>query len=447
MIKIKKGLELPLAGEPLQSIEVGNQVTKVGLIGPDYIGMRPTMQVNEGDRVQLGQPVFQDKKTLGVTYTSPGCGTVVSVNRGEKRAFQSIEIELDGEEQYVFKSYAAGDLPGLNREQVRENLVESGLWTSFRTRPFSKVPDPRSVPNSIFITAIDTNPHAADVNLVIGEKETLFENGLQIIRHLTDGPVFLCKGPKGMLPGQQLDFVKVAIFDGPHPAGLPGTHIHFLDPVSATKTVWHINYQDVIAIGHLFETGQISTERVISLAGPTVNNPRLIRTRIGADINALVEGELEDVENRIISGSVLSGRHAKEPFNYLGRYHLQVSALKEGRQRDFLGWQSPGFFKFSVKKVFASAAMPWQKFKMTTSTEGSKRAMVPVGSYEQVMPLDILPTFLLRSLITGDTEQAQQLGALELDEEDVALCTFVCPGKYDYGPILRRNLTTIELEG
>ena len=253
------------------------------------------------------------------------------------------------------------------------------------------------------------------------------------------------------VPGASLDFIEPEEFAGPHPAGLPGTHIHFLDPVSMDKTVWHINYQDVIAIGKLFDTGRLFVERIISLAGPVVNEPRLLRTRLGASVDDLVNEQLCEVDRRVISGSVLSGRKAAGVFGYLGRYHNQVSAVAEGHEREFMGWQMPGFNKFSVKNTFASSIYslinPNKRFNMTTNTGGSKRAMVPIGSYEKVMPLDILPTFLLRALLTSDTDQAQALGCLELNEDDLALCTFVCPGKMEYGPLLRQCLDTIEREG
>jgi Na+-transporting NADH:ubiquinone oxidoreductase subunit A len=284
--------------------------------------------------------------------------------------------------------------------------------------------------------------------LVIAEAGAEFIYGLQVIRRLCEGPLFLCKRPDTEIPGCDLDIVRVCEFDGPHPAGLPGTHIHFLDPVSEKKTVWYLNYQDVIAVGKFFVSGRVPVDRVISVAGPVHKNPRLLRTRLGAGIAELVAGELQEGDNRIISGSVLSGRMAVGPYAYLGRYHLQISALAEGRERTFLGWQRPGFDKFSIKRAFASAFFrSGQRFPLTTSLEGSRRAMVPIGMYESVMPLDIEPTFLLRALIVDDIEQARALGCLELDEEDLALCTFVCPGKYEYGPMLRRNLAQIEKGG
>lgn len=448
MITIKKGLDLPIAGEPSARIEDGPVIRSVALIGPDYIGMKPTLAVEVGDSVKKGQMLFSDKKTEGVIYTSPVAGKVTEINRGAKRVFQSMVIEVQGSDEETFTSYEDAELAGLTRDQVEQNLLQSGLWTSLRTRPFSRVPQPGSTPHSIFVTAIDTNPLAAPPEVVLSEEPRAFTQGLQVLKALTEGKLYLCKAPGTNLPGCELDIVTVEEFGGPHPAGLAGTHIHYLDPVSEKKTVWSINYQDVIAIGKLFSTGKLDTDRVISIAGPAVKNPRLVKTVLGASLQDLTEDNLNEGENRLISGSVFSGRTGQETFAYLGRYALQVTVLKEGNHRDFLGWMGPGFNKFSVVPVFASSWLgQGKKFPFTTSTEGSKRAMIPIGTYEKVMPLDILPTFLLRALITEDTEGAKELGCLELDEEDVSLCTFVCPGKYNYGSLLRQNLTKIEVEG
>ncbi|MBJ66552.1 MAG: NADH:ubiquinone reductase (Na(+)-transporting) subunit A [Gemmatimonadetes bacterium] len=443
-ITIKKGLDLPIEGAPEQVVGEGAAVSQVAVIGSDYNGMRPTMAVKEGDEVALGQLLFEDKKTPGVRHTSPASGKVVAINRGAKRFLQSVVIELSGDAEEQFEQFSDTAPDQLGREQIREKLIHSGLWTALRTRPYSKVPSPETTPHSIFVTAIDTNPLSANPQVVLVEGEDDFTLGIQILSKLSDGPTYLCKAPGAVISGGDGQEVE---FAGPHPAGLPGTHIHFVDPVGLGKTVWHINYQDVIAIGKLFSTNRLSVERVIALAGPQVEHPRLVRTRLGARLSELTASQLKTGENRIISGSILSGRAAVGPFDFLGRYHLQVAVLAEGREREFLGWQKPGIDKFSVKNVFASKLFPGKLFNFTTSIEGSDRALVPISSYEKVMPLDVVPVFLLRSLITGDTEQAQLLGALELDEEDLGLCSFVCPGKHEFGPLLRKNLEQIELEG
>jgi Na+-transporting NADH:ubiquinone oxidoreductase subunit A len=445
MIKIKRGLDLPLAGAPEQRIEPARAVRSVAVLGCDYHGMKPTMAVQVGDRVKLGQVLFSDKKNPGVHFTAPGAGVVSAIHRGEQRVLQSVVIDLEGDDAVEFARYDAAQLPALDPQAVRDNLQQSGLWTALRTRPFSKVPTVDAVPSSIFVTAIDTHPLAADPAVVIGERPADFANGLAVLARL--GKVHLCKAAGVGLSGEVQANVQPHEFAGPHPAGLAGTHIHFIDPVSAGKSVWQIGYQDVIAIGALFSRGQLDVTRVVALGGPVVDKPRLLRTRLGASLEDLTAGELQAGSNRVISGSVLGGRTSRGAFAFLGRYHVQVSCLHEGRERELLHYLRAGVNKHSVLNIFVSKQMGGRKLAMDTSTNGSPRAMVPVGNYEAVMPLDILPTQLLRYLIVGDTEMAQKLGCLELDEEDLALCTYVCAGKYEYGPILRDNLARIEKEG
>ncbi|WP_445767470.1 Na(+)-translocating NADH-quinone reductase subunit A [Rheinheimera sp.] len=445
MIKLKKGLDIPLAGSPKQEISTGNSINTVAVLGEEYIGMRPTMSVEVGDTVKKGQVLFEDKKNPGVKFTAPLSGTVKEINRGAKRVLQSVVIAAAGNDAVQFAKYSADQLAGLSRELVVQNLVDSGLWVALRTRPFSQTPAIDSTPRAIFVNAMDTNPLAADPTVVIAADSEAFTQGLTVLATLTEGKLYLSKKAGTSVPA--ISKADVVEFDGPHPAGLVGTHIHLLDPVSAKKVVWHIGYQDVIAIGKLFTSGELSSERVVALAGPAVKTPRLIKTVLGASVSELTSGELVEGTNRIISGSVLSGATAHGVHGYVGRYHTQVSVLAEGYEKEFLGWIAPGATKFSVTRAYLSHLNPKRLFNMTTTTNGSARAMVPIGNYERVMPLDILPTLLLRDIISGDTDSAITLGALELDEEDLALCTFVCPGKYDYGTILRNCLTTIQKEG
>lgn len=446
-ITLKKGLRLPIAGEPEQTIHDAGEVGRVAVLGSDYPGLKPTMHVEEGDRVRLGQPLFSHKKLPGVQFTAPGAGVVTAINRGARRVLRSVVITLDGDEQTRFAEHPAGSLDRLDRATVVDQLTGSGLWTALRTRPFAKVPDPASSPAAIFVTAMDTNPLAADPAVIIATDPDAFSAGLRLLTRLTDGKVHVCAAPGADIPMPDHGALTLTRFAGPHPAGLPGTHIHFLHPVGPGRVVWYLNYQDVMAFGRLFLTGHIHPERIIALAGPLVERPRLLRTRLGADTEALVDGELPHVESRIISGSVFGGRQAAGFSSFLGRYHLQLSVLREGRDREFLGWIMPGRRKFSVTRVFISSLVAGLKLPFTTTQNGSPRAMVPIGSYEAVMPLDVLPTQLLRALLVKDTDAAQALGCLELDEEDLALCSFVCPGKYDFGPILRENLIQIEKEG
>ncbi|HDR1156880.1 Na(+)-translocating NADH-quinone reductase subunit A [Pasteurella multocida] len=446
MITIKKGLNLPISGSPEQVIRDGNAITEVALLGEEYVGMRPSMKVREGDVVKKGQVLFEDKKNPGVVFTAPASGTVTAIHRGAKRVLQSVVIKIEGNEQITFEKYTTEQLNQLTSEQVRQNLQTSGLWTALRTRPFSKVPAVDATPVSIFVNAMDTNPLCADPQVIVQQSAQAFEAGLTVLSRLHEGKVYLCKAANASIPSPSIANLEVKEFAGPHPAGLSGTHIHFIDPVSATKFVWYINYQDVIAVGKLFTTGELDVSRVVSLAGPQVKNPRLVRTVLGANLSQLTANEVKDGENRVISGSVLSGAKAAGPVDYLGRYALQVSVLEEGREKEFLGWIMPGANKYSLSRTVLGHFSK-KLFNFTTALNGGERAMVPIGAYERVMPLDIIPTLLLRDLAAGDTDSAQALGCLELDEEDLALCTFVCPGKNEYGPLLRQALDKIEKEG
>ena len=448
--EIDRGLDVPIDGEPDQDAQPDvKEVSEVAIVADDYIGMRPTLMVSEGDTVELGQPVFSDKKTPGVIYTAPAGGTVKSINRGDKRRFLSLIVAKDGEQSS--KDFGAIDpeqLDELSREDVVSKLVESGLWTALRTRPFSRVPSPETSPQAVFVNAMDTNPLAPCPVRITAEAKEEFRLGIRALAKLTDGSLFVVRPPNSDVPGEKLGAnISVGEFGGPHPAGLVGTHMHFMKPATVGKVNWHLNYQDAIAIGRLFSTGRLDPSRTISLAGPSVKRPRLLRTQIGASLSQLVDGELQPGDQRVVSGSVLCGRKNEELCDYLGRYHLQVACLLEGTERELFGWQMPGFDKFSITKAFASAWQGAKRFPLTTSTGGSERAMVPIGTYEKVMPLDLIPTPLLRALISRDSASSQELGCLELDEEDLGLCTFVCPGKYEYGEILRDNLLTIEKEG
>jgi len=445
MIKIKKGLDLPISGVPAQKIFNAPAVTEVALTGPDYVGMKPTMFVKVGDKVKVGDPIFEDKKTPGVLFTSPAHGTVKAINRGERRVLQNVVISVEGEEQKAFDSYLSKEAGEYEGKEIEALMVEAGLWPAFRTRPFSRSPELGSQPSSIFVSLMDTNPLAADQEVILAEYEEAFKTGVEALTKLAP-KVFVTKRKGAKTPSVAGEKVIEEEFSGPHPAGLVGTHIHHLDPVSLNKKVWHIGLQDVIALGHLLSTGKVFIERVVALAGPKATNPRLLRTRLGACMKQITAAEVATGPVRIISGSILSGRKMDDTFCFLGRFHTQVSVIEENSDREFLGWQGPGYDKYSIKNCYAGKFKN-KVFDFHTNTYGSRRAIVPVGMFEAVMPLDILPTQLIKALKTKDADLATALGCLELDEEDLALCTFASPGKDDFGPALRETLTTIEKEG
>ncbi len=445
---LRKGLDIPLSGQPRAGIHEGPAVNTVAVLPGDYPGYKPVLLVEEGERVELGQPLLEDRNDARIRLPSLGSGTVSAVHRGPRRALRSIVVTLEGDAERTFPSAGEGELAAMKREDVQQRLLESGLWVALRTRPYGHIASPDATPRAVFVTAIDTNPLAVDPRITIAEHQEDFRIGVLALSRLLDGNVYVCCAPGPDLPLPDDPRVVAAEFSGPHPAGLPGTHIHFIAPVTATRSVWYLGYQGVIGIGHLFRTGRIRTERIISLAGPAVLDPRLLRTRAGASTEDLIRGQINESCNcRIVSGSVLSGRAAAGWGDYLGRYHNQITVLREGHDREFLGWLMPGAKKYSASRAYLSSLLRHGTFPLTTTANGSPRAMVPIGAFERVMPMDLLPTQLLRAIAVGDTDAAQQLGGLELEEEDLALCSFVCASKYDYGPLLRQVLTRIEKEG
>jgi len=450
LIRTNKGLDLPLSGSPAQRVDEAPPVSRVALLGADYAGLRPKMLVHEGEAVRFGQPMFEDRGNPGVPFTSPGAGIVEAVHRGPRRALVSVVIRLDEATGDPGPGPAGPDprrlREALDAATVRADLIASGWWTALRQRPYGRIPTPQAVPRSLFVTAMDSNPLAADPAVVVAGHAEEFLTGLRVLSTLTPGPVFVCRAPGAAIPVPDAAPFVCAEFAGPHPSGLVGTHIHLLDPVDARRHVWHVGYQDVLAVGQRYTHGATAAQRVVALTGPMAREPRLLRTRLGADIEDLVRGQVVPGPCRIVSGPALSGRRTLGASAFLGRHHTQVTLLPEGGKREFLGWMSPGFGKFSATRAFASA-LTRRPLALDTSQNGSPRAMVPIGSYERVMPLDLLATPLLRALLVRDTETAERLGCLELEEEDLALCTFVCPGKYDYGSALRETLNLLERDG
>lgn len=444
MITIKKGLDIPLAGNPDQVIHSDVSIKEVAIVGSSFNNFKPSLKVREGDKVIKGQVVLVDKKHPTISLTAPASGTVKEVNRGERRVFQSLVITVDP----TSTDSVSFDVPDLSDSVAcKQLLLDAGLWIGLRTRPFNNLCDPEVIPHALFINAHDTNPGHADPNVVLAHNEQAFSLGLEVLN-----TVFKDVQHKYVVGNKEFNLPQVEgyiyeQFVGPHPAGLVGTHIAFLQPVTLEKVAYHINYQDVIQIGKLFATGKLDATKVVALSGPMVKEPTLYRIPYGSAVADLTANKLkvsDEAPNRIISGSCLDGTKATGPFAYVSHYDLQVSILMEGTKQEFIGWFAPQSKKFSLSRLnyFGKKDLP-----LTTTTNGSDRGQVPIGLYERVMPLDIFPTLLLRDLLSGDTDSAQELGILELAEEDIALCSFVCQGKYDYAIYLRQALNKIEVEG
>ncbi len=443
--KLKKGLELPIQGAPDQTIQPGPEYSSVAVLGADYLGLKPRMLVQEGDEVKRGTPLFCHKDVPEAMMVAPLSGKVVAINRGARRVLQSVVVAVSDANDTGIDFSGVGNAE--DAEGVTEKLCAAGLWTAFRTRPYSKIPAPGTKPAAIFVTAMDSEPLAPDAAVIIADAGEAFAAGLAAISKLTEGKTYLCHRDGDSVPGADVPGVEVAAFDGPHPAGLAGTHIHFLEPLAGDKQVWTIGYQDVIAIGRVMQTGHLDPNIVVALSGPGARQPRLIRTVMGASTDDLTRDEVQvDGQARIISGSVLSGHQAEGPTAYLGRFSRQITIIREDHDQIPMGWIRPMPSKYAVQPVLGSA-FSHKLFKLTSNLNGGRRAMVPTGTFERLMPQDYLPTQLLRALLVMDTDTAQALGALELDEEDLGLVGFACPAKYEYGLALRDCLTKIEKEG
>ena len=450
--KITKGLDIPLSGIPVQSAPEMREVEHHALLGGDYPGLKPRLSVKEGDKVKRGTPLFRHKDDPAINYGSPVAGTVVAINRGHRRSLVSVVVAKDDKNsQEKFEGIKNIKPSSVSADKLAKILQESGLWIAFRNRPFNKVPHSSQRPDTIFINTMAVDYHSPDPELFLEHHNEEFNKGVLALAALAKRQVFICCAPTSSLAKSEYKSknVTTATFSGKFPASLSGTHMHFLYPASRQATNFCINYQDVSALGGLLTKGELFNHRMLGLSGPAVNNPRLIISMLGAGIKEIVaEGDdIHDGDNRLISGSVLTGTALKgEEDSFLGRYDLQITALDRGTKREFMGWISPGLNKFSQQRIYLSSLLKPKLFPLSSTTNGSERAMVPMSTYEKIIPHNMLATQLLRSLLVGDIEQAERLGCLELAEEDLALCSFVCPGKYEYGEALRRNLTRIEKE-
>ena len=430
MIKISKGLDIPISGMPSNEVE-NSAVRSVGVVASDYPGLKPTMMVNIGDTVRAGDKLFENKKNPGSFITSPGSGTIAEINRGEKRKFLSISIDLDDSINPI----------QFDTTDSIKCLEESGYFAFFKTRPFNRVPNIGSKPTAIFVNACDTNPLAVSPNSIIKHEQNNFDMGLNVISNIfeTDVPVFCSYLGEKPSSVSNINFKE---FKGKHPAGLVGTQVHFTLPVSLKRQVWTIGYQEVIAIGHLFTTGNIKLDKYVSLGGEGVYEPKILKTNAGANIDQLTAGKIKD-NTRVIAGSVLNGIHAKDVMSYVGAFDNQISVLPDEANDILFNWAMPGSKLHSQMGAFLSSWIKPKKFIFNTSINGGNRAIVPLPPYEEVMPLNILATQLLKALVTKDIELGVKLGVLELAPEDLALSSYVCPSKYDYQTILQENLDLI----
>ena len=436
MYNLKKGLNIPISGIPEGNVSDSTKISHVGILGPDYVGMKPTMMVEIGNDVQIGSALFEDKKNPGVFFTSPAGGSIKSINRGEKRRLISIEIEVADQENQV-------EFFNDNNETLICNLSKYGIINYFRTRPFNKTPKPNNVPEDIFVNICDTNPLSVDPYTYLHYEMDLFNKSLIKMKEVFDCNIHVCYQSDGF--DDFIDDINYYKFNGPHPAGLTGTHIHFIKPVDINSKCWHTDGQGVLSFGDFALKNKIRTSKYVSIGGPSIVEPKIVKARIGSDCRELVAGNLRD-NSRLISGSVLNGYEINDSISFLGFYHNQISAISDEVPDTFLNWLMPGSKLHSKLGAFVSSWVKPDEFEFNTALNGSNRGIVPVAAYEEVMPLNIMSLQLLKSIVVKDIENAIKLGVLELAPEDLSLCSYVCPGKYDYCSILDEKLELIYKE-
>ncbi len=404
----------------------------------DFPGMVPKMTVKPGAEVKAGTTLFFDKKNEKVKYASPVSGLVLDVVRGERRRILEVIIETKGDE---YEDFGKADPEKMDAEEIKKKLLDSGLWPAVRQRPYHIVADPDEKPRSIFISGFDSAPLAPDYDYIIDHlPKEYYLTGIKVLRKLTEGNVYLSLSSNTTsdllknTPGVEINY-----FSGPHPAGNIGVQIHHIAPVNKGETVWYVNLQDIVSIGRLFEEGKYAPDKIVALAGSEVEKPRYYRTRSGASISPIVKGNITSFNVRYISGNVLTGQKIQSD-GFIGYYDSMVSVIPEGDYYEFFGWITPGLNKFSLSRTFLTWLMPGKKYRLDTNMHGGERAFVVTGEYEKVLPMDIYPMQLLKSILVEDIDRMEQLGIYEVADEDFALCEFICPSKVEIQSIIRKGL-------
>lgn len=444
-IKLHKGLDIRIKGEAEKVFAPDFSTNNYAVKPTDFTGLFPKILVKEGDRVKAGTPLCYDKYNEKVLLTSPVSGEITGIVRGPKRVLEEIRIKADDKIDY--EDLGKENLRNLDGEQVKEKILKSGLWAAIRKRPYHAIARPNEEPKSIFISAFNTAPLAADLDFIMKGQKEAFQTGINAIAKLTKGKVFLNLRDENDTSDtfKQCTQVEKTVFKGPHPAGNVGIQIHHLDPVNKDEPVWYVSPQHVVAIGKLFNLGIYDVSKSIALCGSEVKNRKYYKIITGACIENMVKDNVAEGNLRYISGDVLTGTKIRRN-GYVSFYDDQVTVIPEGDHYEFFGWASPGFKKYSVSRSFFAWLMPNKKYRLNTNYHGGERAFVMTGEYEKVLPMDILPVHLLKAILIEDIELMEKLGIYEVAEEDFALCEYVCTSKTEVQQILRRGLDMMRKE-
>ena len=447
-INIRKGHDIQISGKPKNELSNASLGKKVAIKPSQFRGIKPKLLVKEGEKVKLGTPLFYHKPNPNLTFPSTGCGTIEKIHMGPRRSFEQIDILLsEKEESEVFKAYRLHEINTLTKEEVLKSLLKGCLFPFIRQRPFNKIPDPSTEPRDIFISGYNTSPLSVDIDLALQRKQSQFQAGVIALGKLTKGSVHLTFSEKTVSDTMlESKHVIQHTISGPHPAGNVGVQIHHISPIGLKDTVWVVNAQDVVRIGTFFLTGELDFSLIVSLGGPSVQDAAHFKSRIGASINSIADGKVdENKKSRFISGDVLTGMTVTIE-DYLNFYDSTISVIPESEQREFIGMLKPGSSstRYSLTRAFFGSKNKGYDFN--TLKNGSERYMVPLNAWENVIPMDILPNPLYRAILVEDIEEMEQLGILECDDEDFALCSFACPSKIDVGGAIRQGLDLMEKE-
>jgi len=446
-IKIRKGVNIPLQGAAKKEVKSLPDSAYYAIKPSDFAGLTPKLLVKQGALVKAGTPLFYSKENDKIVFCSPVSGEVSEIIRGEKRRILRVLIKAD--QKNNSEDFGVISLNSAKREEVLSKVLSSGLWPLFVQRPFDVIANPQDKPKAIFVTGFDSSPLAPETSMIVGGKTEQINAGLKALVILADGAkVHLNKYEGDSSISTNVSGVTTNTFSGPHPAGNVGVQIHHIDPINAEEIVWTMKIQDVIQIGETLLTGKYQPTKTIAFVGSEVNDPCYYTIKQGAQLTSLIEGNVSDKNNRVISGNVLTGTKIHKD-GYLGFYHQQVTVEEEGDQAQFFmteGWLAPGFNKFSLSRTFPSWIMKNKKYKLNTNLNGEERAFVFSGQYENVFPFDIYPVHLIKSVMANDIEKMEELGIYEVAPEDFALCEYVCTSKINSQDIIRKGLNHLKNE-
>ncbi len=447
-INIKKGHDIQIAGVPKKELEIPERTQTVAIHPTEFRYVKPKLLVKEGDNVKIGTPLFFDKHHPDIKWGSPGGGKVTTIHYGPRRVIEKIIIEIDKNEETI-------QLPVLeitqilesSKEKITEQILNAGLWPMIRQRPFNKIADPAAKPSAVFVSCYNSAPLTVDLDVALDNKRSAFNAGIAVLSRLTNGDVHVGVSEQSISDTfMDIPHAKIHSISGPHPAGNVGIQIHHIDPLKPGKIIWTVEAQHVVTLGRLFLEGVFDPSIVMTIGGPAVNKPTHLKTRIGTAIQPLISDKLNNVPNRIISGDVLTGK-TNDKDGHVYFYHSSISVLPESDKREFLSMLKLGSGKSRYSLTNAFSSFRRSLFPFNTNKNGEERAMVPLNSWENVLPMDIFPNPLFRAILANDIEEMEQLGLLECDEEDFALCSFADASKIDVGAVIRQGLDVLEAEG